>query len=131
MPKSQIGKTWSEENPDAYFPRYRGYVAQNGSGELKPPQSKYLQNAAYIRLRNIQLGYNIPKSLISRAKISAARVYVSADNIWTWSPMFRVTRDLDPESIRRSDTVTDSGNSGNGNNYPILKSWNVGLNITL
>ncbi|RFS19654.1 TonB-dependent receptor [Chitinophaga silvatica] len=131
MPQSQVGKIWSEENPDAYFPRYRGYVAQNGSGELNVPQSKYLQNAGYIRLKNIQVGYNIPKSLISRAKISAARVFVSADNIWSWSPMYRITRDLDPESIRRSDVITDKGNSGNGNNYPILKSWNIGLNITL
>ena len=131
MPQSQVGKIWSEDNPDAYFPRYRGYTAQNGAGVLNPPQSKYLQNAAYIRLRNVQIGYNIPKSWISRAKINAARVYVSAENIWSWSPMYRITRDLDPESIRRSDTITDSGNSGNGNNYPILKSWNVGLNITL
>lgn len=131
MPKSQIGKIWSEENPNTYFPRYRGYVAQNSAGELYAKQTKYLQNAAYIRLKNIQIGYNLPKSMISRAKLTAARFYISAENLWSWSPLYKVTRDLDPESIGRSDTVTDFGNSGNGNNYPILKSVTIGLSITL
>lgn len=131
MPKSQVGKIWSEENPDTYFPRYRGYVAQNGAGELYAKQTKYLQNAAYIRLKNIQIGYNLPKSMISRVKLNAARFYISAENLWSWSPLYKVTRDLDPESIGRSDAVTDVNNSGNGNNYPILKSVTLGLSITL
>ncbi|SEW54097.1 SusC/RagA family TonB-linked outer membrane protein [Chitinophaga arvensicola] len=131
MPKSQEGKIWSEDNPDAYFPRYRGYVAQNGAGELASAQSKYLQNVAYIRLKNLQVGYNLPHSLVSRAKMSSARVYLSAENLWSWSPLYKITRDLDVESIRRSDTVTDTNSSGNGNNYPILKSYTIGINITL
>lgn len=130
MPQSQVGKIWAEQNPDAYFPRYRGYVAQNGSGELAARQSKYLQNAAYVRLKNIQIGYNLPKIFISRANLSAARFYISADNLWSYSPLYKVTRDLDPESIGRSDSITDPGNSGNGNNYPILKSMTLGLNVT-
>ena len=131
MPKSQVGNIWSEDNPDAYFPRYRGYVAQNGAGELHTAQTKYMQNAAYIRLKNLQIGYNLPHALISRAKISAARIYLSGENLWSWSPLYRITKDLDVESIRRSDTVTDTNSSGNGNNYPILKSYTIGLNITL
>lgn len=130
MPKSQIGKIWSEENPDTYFPRYRGYIAQNGSGVLNAKQSKYLQNAAYIRLKNIQIGYNLPKALISRAKLSAARFYISAENLWSYSPLYKVTKDIDPESIGRSDAITDINNSGNGNNYPILKSMTLGLSVT-
>ncbi|MFY0254088.1 SusC/RagA family TonB-linked outer membrane protein [Chitinophaga sp. 30R24] len=131
MPKSQVGNIWSEENPDAYFPRYRGYVAQNSAGELYNAQTKYMQNVAYIRLKNIQIGYNLPHALVSRAKMTAARVYLSGENLWSWSPLYRITRDLDVESIRRSDVITDSGNSGNGNNYPMLKSFTLGLNITL
>lgn len=131
MPKSQQGKIWSEDNPDAYFPRYRGYVAQNGAGELNPPQSKYLQNVAYIRLKNLQLGYNLPHALVARARMTSARVYLSAENLWSWSPLYKITRDLDVESIRRSDAVTDQNSSGNGNNYPILKSYTIGINITL
>ncbi|WP_315819196.1 SusC/RagA family TonB-linked outer membrane protein [Paraflavitalea speifideaquila] len=131
LPKSHLGKIWSEENPDAYFPRYRGYISQNGSATLAQAQTKYLQNVAYIRLKNIQLGYNLPTTLINRVGISNARVYVSAENIWTWSPLYRVTKDLDVENIGGSDRVLTEGGNGNGNNYPMLKSVTFGLAVTL
>lgn len=129
--KSQLGKIWTEDNPDAYFPRYRGYVALSGQRELSVLQTRYLQNAAYIRLKNIQLGYNLPQNLISRIKMSNARIYVSGENLWVYSPMFKITdHNIDPESIRGSDRVLTSGSSGDGQNYPILKSYTIGLNIT-
>lgn len=129
--KSQLGKIWSEDNPDAYFPRYRGYVALSGQRELSVQQTRYLQNAAYLRLKNIQLGYTLPKKLVSRVKMSNASIYVSGENLWTTSPMFKITsHNIDPESIRGSDRVLTSGNSGDGQNYPILKSVTVGLNLT-
>jgi TonB-linked SusC/RagA family outer membrane protein len=130
--KSQIGNMWSEDNPNAYFPRLRGYVAQGTSRELNVTQTRYLQNVAYIRLKNLQIGYNLPKSLIARIKLENARVYVSADNIWTWSPMYKITENnIDVESIGPSDLVLTNGKSGNGNNYPIMKSVSFGVSITL
>lgn len=129
--KSQLDKIWSEDNPNAYFPRYRGYVALSGERELSLPQTKYLQNVAYIRLKNIQLGYNLPTALVSRIKMKQAQLYASAENIWVWSPMFRITdHNLDPESIHGSDRVLTSGTSGDGQNYPILKSITLGLSVT-
>ena len=140
IPESQLGNIWSEDNLNAYFPRYRGYIAQNTGGTLTQTQTKYLQNAAYIRLKNVQLGYNLPVTFISRVKMTAARVYVSGENLWTWSPLYKVSKDLDVENIGRSDqlispasaTSTDPNNnsSGNGNNYPILKSLTLGLAVT-
>jgi len=130
--KYQEGKIWSPQNPNTYFPRYRGYTAQNSQGELYNPQTRYLQNVAYIRLKNIQVGYNLPAGLVQRLKLSGARFYVSGENLWTYSPMFKLTRDIDPESIGKSDIIlTGTSNNGNGNNYPILKSVTLGLNITL
>lgn len=129
--KSQLDKIWSPTNPDAYFPRYRGYVAQNGAGELNVAQTKYLQNVRYIRLKNIQIGYNLPSKLISKWHMNAARFYVSGENLWSASPLYKITKDLDVESIGKSDVIlTGSGNNGNGNNYPILKSVTLGLSIT-
>lgn len=125
-----IGNIWSEDNPDAYFPRYRGYSAQNGSGELTQAQTKYLQNAAYLRLKNIQLGYNLPLHIIQKIKLSNLRVFVSGENLLTWSPLYKVTKDIDPESINGSDRVLTDGGSGNGNNYPILKSVTLGVSAT-
>lgn len=128
----QVDKLWSPSNPGAYFPRYRGYVAQNAQGELAVPQTKYLQNVAYVRLKNVQVGYNLPGTLMRRIRMSAARVYVTGENLWTYSPLYKLTRDLDVENIGKSDVIlTGTANNGNGNNYPILKSVSVGLSITL
>jgi TonB-linked SusC/RagA family outer membrane protein len=139
IPTWQLGNIWSEENPNAYLPRYRGYTAQNSSGELAQNQTKYLQNVAYLRMKNIQIGYNLPQTLISKLKMAGARVYVSADNLFTWSPLYKITKDIDVENIGRSDTVLspaddasnpNRNNSGNGNNYPILKGFTMGLSVT-
>jgi TonB-linked SusC/RagA family outer membrane protein len=130
VPQSQLGKIWSEDNPDAYFPRYRGYSAQNGSGELTQAQTKYLQNAAYLRMKNVQVGYNLPLRLIQKIKLNNLRVFLSGENLLTWSPLYKITKDIDPESINGSDRVLTDGTSGNGNNYPILKSVTLGLTAT-
>jgi TonB-linked SusC/RagA family outer membrane protein len=130
VPVSQLDKIWSESNPNAYFPRYRGYVAQNGSGELTQAQTKYLQNAAYLRMKNIQVAYNLPLRLIQKIKLTNLRVFVSGENLLTWSPLYRITKDIDPESINGSDRILTDGTSGNGNNYPILKSVTLGLTAT-
>jgi hypothetical protein len=130
---------WNEtDNPQAYFPRLRGYIAQGSGRSLNVTQTRYLQNVAYIRLKNIQVGYNLPAQVVQRIKMSNARIYVSGENLWSWTPFYRITRDLDVENIRRSDMITNppttsdqnSNNSGNGNNYPILKTITFGLSLT-
>lgn len=139
VPKSMVDKIWSEANPNTYFPRLRGYAAQSGGGELTTVQTRYLQNIAYIRLKNIQIGYNLPETLTNRLKMSNVRIYVSGENLWSWSPMYKITKDLDPENTGRSDAILNppnnsnpnSNSSGNGNNYPMLKSVTFGLSITL
>jgi hypothetical protein len=129
--KSQVGKIWSESNPNAYWPRYRGYVAQNTNRELYVAQTKYLQKVRYLRLKNIQLGYNLPASLLSKVHLNGARVYVSGENLWSLSPLYKVTKDFDVENIGKSDIVTTGNtNNGNTNNYPILKSVTLGLSLT-
>ncbi len=131
IPKSQLGNIWTEQNVDAYFPRYVSRIASNANGTLAAPQTKYLQNVAYMRLKNIQLGYNLPRAIASKIGSSAARVFVSAENIWTWSPFFKISRDIDVESAVASDQVfSPGGNAGDGYNYPILKSVTAGLSIT-
>lgn len=130
VPKSMVDKIWSEANPNTYFPRLRGYSAQSGGGELTTVQTKYLQNIAYIRLKNIQVGYNLPQTVVSKLRMSNARVYISGENLWSWSPMYKITKDIDPENTGGSDRVLTNGTNGNGNNYPMLKSFTVGLSVT-
>jgi hypothetical protein len=130
MPTWHLNNIWTEDNPDAYLPRLRGYTAQNGTGILRQTQTKYLQNIAYIRLKNIQLGYNLPTSIVRKLRMVGARVYVSGENIWTWSPLYRVTKDIDVENTGGSDAVVTSGTSGNGYNYPMLKGYTFGVSVT-
>lgn len=131
LPRWHLNNHWTPDNPDAYLPRYVGRVANRTDGILmNNPQTDYLQNIAYIRLKNIQIGYNLPQNLISRIGAENARVYISGENIWTWSPLYKITRDLDVENSGPSDMKLSSGNSGDGYNYPMLKSLSVGLSVT-
>ncbi len=131
IPTSQLGNIWKEDNVDAYFPRYVSRIASNANGTLAAPQTKYLQNVRYIRLKNIQLGYNLPKGIASKIGSSAARVYISGENLWSASPLFKITRDFDVENAVASDQVfSPGGNAGDGYNYPLMKSVTLGLSIT-
>lgn len=132
LPTSHLGNMWTEDNPNAYFPRLRGYAASDGdSYELCLEQTKYLQNIAYIRLKNIQVGYTLPQNLIAKLKMQNARIYLSGENLWSWSPLYKYTKNMDVEAVRGSDREASSdGGYGNGYNYPILKSVSLGLSVT-
>lgn len=130
MPKSHLGNIWSEENPNTYFPRLRGYASEESYAELNLKQTRYLQNIAYIRMKNIQIGYILPQSLISKIRMQNAKIYLSGENLWSWSPLYKHSKDLDVEAVKGSDRDLTEGTSGNGYNYPILKSVSLGLSVT-
>ena len=69
-----MDNVWSEENPGGYFPRARGYASYSG-GALGVVNDRYLQNAAYLRLKNLTVGYTIP---VSKKIINSLRVYFTA-----------------------------------------------------
>lgn len=116
-------------NYDAYLPRLVGYIAQGSGRALNTPNDRFLQNAAYIRLRNLQIGYNLPQKVAAKIKASNLKLYMSAENIWTWSPMYKWTRDTDVTNIYGSDRDLSGGNSGDGYNYPMLKAVSFGLMV--
>lgn len=102
-------------NTNAYYPR----VARNG-GKNTNVQSRYLQNAAYCRLKNIQIGYTLPKTWTEKAGMSSVRVYVSGDNLLTFSD---ITGIFDPEAIG------STYDANNGKLYPLQRVISVGLNV--
>lgn len=126
MPTWHQDNYWTEENMNAYLPRYTGY----NSSVKSTVQTRYLQNVAYIRLKNLQIGYNLPKQFISKACMQNARIYLSAENLWCWSPLYKHTRDLDVTNIYGSDADLTDGGSGDGNSYPQMKSISLGLSLT-
>ncbi len=127
----QIDNHWTPDNPDAYMPRYVGRQSNRTGGILKDnPQSRYLQNIAYLRMKNIQFGYDLPRNLISKIKAQNIRVYFSGENLLTFSPLYKYARDLDVESTGPSDQLFTSSNSGDGYNYPMMKTVTFGISVT-
>jgi TonB-linked SusC/RagA family outer membrane protein len=131
IPTFHLGNMWTPDNVNAYFPRTMSRAASNATTRtLGVAQTKYLQNIAYIRMKNIQLGYNLPESLISKIGASGLKIYVSGENLWSYSPLYKLVRHIDVENTGPSDQVFTSGNAGDGYNYPMLKSVTFGLSVT-
>ncbi|GAA4167781.1 TonB-dependent receptor [Sphingobacterium ginsenosidimutans] len=127
LPEWHLNNYWTEDNPNGYFPRYAGY----NESIKATAQTRYLQNIAYIRMKNIQIGYNFPKSVTSKLKISSLRAGLSGENLWTWSPLYKKTKDLDVGNLMKSDPDISDSNSGDGFNYPVMKSISFNLSIGL
>lgn len=130
IPKWHLGNMWTPENTNAYFPRTMSRAASNStSRELGVAQTKYLQNIAYIRMKNIQIGYSLPKNLISKIGASDLKIYFSGENLWTYSPLYKLVSGLDVENTGQSDKFLSSSDYGDGYNYPMLQSLTVGINV--
>ena len=128
LPAWHLGNYWTEDNRDAYLPRYTGYYGPFYNGNYFA-NTRYLQNAAYIRLKNLQVGYTLPVKWTQKAGMQKVTVFFSGENLWTWSPLYRYTRDFDvTANIHGSDSI--SGVDGDGFGYPVMKSFSIGLNVT-
>lgn len=79
----------------------------------------YYQNASWARLKSIQLGYSLPKSLVSKARIAALRVYLSGDNVFMLYNNLKKYGAGDPEFLL-----------GNGGAYPNMRTFSFGVNLT-
>ena len=129
MPKWHENNYWTEDNPNAYLPRYAGYYAPFYKGDSNA-NTRYLQNVAYIRMKNLQVGYHLPAAWVKNLHLTAASIYFSGENLWTWSPLYKHTKDLDVTNIYGSDADLSSDNVGDGNNYPTMRSFSIGVNLT-
>lgn len=101
-------------NLDSYFPR-----PSFDAGRNNQTQTRFLQNAAYLRLKNLQVGYSLPQSLLSRVNVGNVRLYVSAENLLTFTKMSKI---FDPETV---------GLQGwnDGKTYPFATVYSGGLSI--
>ncbi len=123
MQKGFINKCWSENNPDAYFPRPRAYSATGG--ELSKVNSMYLQNIRYLRFKNLTVGYSLPKKATDAMHMEKIRVYFTGENLCYWSPLKKNSEYLDPEScFGRSNSNYDNAY------YPWAKTLMFGIDIT-
>nr|WP_121271561.1 TonB-dependent receptor [Pedobacter schmidteae] len=102
---------WSPENKGAAYPR----LLPNSIANNYVTSSFWMRSGAYLRLKNVVLGYTLPKKISDQLKLGSARLYVSGQNLATWSKFFP---GFDPE---QKDTA--------GEFYPIMRTYTVGLNV--
>ncbi len=129
QPVKMMGDMWSPETPDAYFPRYRGYTALNANRSLGAPQTRYLQDASYLRLKTLTVDYDIPTQWLKKIAVSKASIFVTGQNLFTLSGLFKHTENFDPEVMEAPVGDLTNG-SGQGYAYPMLKTTTIGLNLT-
>jgi len=134
---------WREDNTDAFYPRPfasnlstyipntrnigrlltpSGYMNMRGINNLVP-QTRYLQNLAYLRLKDLTLGYTLPAKITHKFKIEKLRLYFAAYNVAEWTKSFIP---VDPES----SINTHSSYSFYGTNLPQTRSFSLGLQLT-
>lgn len=114
----------ADANLDARYPVFQSWLADvnlgkdlNSSKGLATPQTGYMLSGAYLRIKNITVGYTLPKLLTQKVNIERARIFLSGENIAEWSELSKY---FDPEA------VTDNGD---GYAYPFQRRYSLGINI--
>ncbi len=111
-PKDPANGDWTAVNPNAEWHRIYGEKANATSNQRI--QTKYLMNGAYLRLKNITLGYNVPRSFLQKITLSSAKIFCSVENLHTWS---HLPKGYDPERLSWQ--------------YPFYRTISFGVNLTL
>lgn len=101
---------WTPENPNAAFPRLAFQQTNN-----ETVSSFWVRDASYLRFKNLQIGYSLPKSLVDRLSLQRARVSFGGQNLFSLDKFY--------------DGFDVEAPVGNGSFYPIMKTYTLGLNI--
>ncbi|MCQ2147475.1 MAG: TonB-dependent receptor [Bacteroidales bacterium] len=128
---------WTESNQNARFPRpyingafgsLAGLPGNSGINNFAP-QTKYLNNLAYLRVKNVTLGYTIPSKLTNKISVDKARVYFSVQNLLTFDKIGGV---MDPELTGgwSSSTVNGVDMTYAGRAMPFNRQWSVGVQVS-
>ncbi len=118
---------WTPVNPDAEWPRLSAPGSSSNQNNWGRASDIYIFNAAYVRLKNIQLGYTLPKELTAKVGVQKLRLSVNAQNLFTLSNVSFI----DPESTEFGSNMGGTGGTGanSGRNYPTLKYYGFGLEL--
>lgn len=137
--QSYIDAGLASANTDAQYPVAQSWLADRNLGEridqakgLAIPQTAYLLNAAYLRLKNISIGYTLPTALTKKIGFDSLRIYFSGDNLMEWS---EVAAFFDPEAIsdignRLDPRVSPGRGETSGYQYPYQRKYAFGMNIS-
>ncbi|MDD2952249.1 MAG: TonB-dependent receptor [Parabacteroides sp.] len=113
---------WTPENPDATYPR----LSMKNSNKNWQTSTFWMQNASYLKMRNLQVGYTIPSKLLGNSGITRLRLYFSADNLFTITGF----DGADPESAYDFNNQTSTELSHAGSYYPLTRNYSFGINLS-
>jgi len=118
---------WTPVNTDARWPRLSAPGSASNTNNYQKSSDIYIFNAAYLRLKNIQIGYTVPREISSRIGLQKIRASVNAQNLFTLTKNSFV----DPESTEFGSNMGGTGGMGanSGRNYPTLKYYGFGLDL--
>ncbi|GAE86389.1 TonB-dependent receptor [Bacteroides reticulotermitis JCM 10512] len=102
----------ANENPNASYPR----LSYGGNNNNQQTSTFWMRDGRYVRLKNLDIGYTLPKSIVNKLRFNNIRIYIAGSNLITWSS-FKV---WDPESA-----------NPRGEDYPLTKSITMGLSVNL
>jgi len=108
---------WTPNNPTN---EYGTFVTNNLTGRLT--SSYYVEDGSYLRFKTVTLGYNLPKNIASKVGASNARLYLSANNIYTWTKY----SGIDPEVNYSNSLISGLDNLS----YPRTKAFIIGVNVS-
>lgn len=137
MPQAIAGNFWKEDRTDAFYPRAWNLGApglgDSGYSYNMQKQSRYLLDMSYLRIKNITVGYTLPKDLLKKVWIQKARIYFALENFVTWDNLNGLP--IDPEEVSgysmfADNDAKDNYNSGRtGVGTPTFKSMSVGIQL--
>ncbi len=115
--------SWHGQGTSNEFPR----LSWTGATNNKQPSTRFLESGSYMRVKNVQLGYNVPANWLSVLGISQTRVFVSAQNLFT----FTKYTGLDPEQYTSNNSLGDGVRAVgiDWGTYPSARIWTAGINV--
>ena len=128
IPQAIAGDFWREDRIDAFYPAPYNMASSNSTLNMQV-QSRYLLNMAYLRIKNITVGYSLPSNVLRKLHVSKLRVYAALENFFTFDHLGGLP--IDPEVINGySLWNTDNYNLGRtGVGVPTFKSASLGLQL--
>jgi hypothetical protein len=132
--KDLVDNAWTPENPGNTYPQiYRGYAALGANRSLGEVNDYYLENVGYLRIKNLTFGYTLPEALTQKVNIQKLRLYVSGENIFTWS-FGGLTKYIDPEQAGSAINYSNPGSAVSRSDlrdYPLGKTFSTGITLSL
>ena len=117
-PKALL-KSWSQERYEQGLPIEYPHLSVGNTQNKHNYQNStfWTRDASYLRLKNVEIGYTLPKKWLQKVRIASARIYVNGSNLLTWSDMIK---GVDPETAQQATNYEP---------YPVTKVYNVGVTL--